>query len=135
MKTAQPSDLELQVLSVLWKRGPSTAREVLTTMPDGKERAYTTILSVLQVMEKKGLVRHTSRGAAHVYHAVANQRKVLGSLLRGLVSTVFWGKPSAAMQHLLTETEVSPEELVEIRQLIDAIATGDAGDNEKRRKR
>ena len=56
MKSVKPSDLEMQVLSVLWERGPSTAREVLEAMPDGKKRAYTSVLSVMQVMEKKGLL-------------------------------------------------------------------------------
>ena len=51
----RPSDLELQVLAVLWRRGPSTAREVMEALPDGKHRAYTTVLSVMQVMEKKEL--------------------------------------------------------------------------------
>ena len=55
MKTSKPSDLEMQILSVLWDRGASTAREVLKAMPDGKQRAYTSILSVMQVMEKKAL--------------------------------------------------------------------------------
>ncbi len=54
MKNREPSRLEMQVLSVLWQRGASSVREVLAVMPDGKARAYTTILSVMQVMEKKG---------------------------------------------------------------------------------
>ena len=59
----------MQVLSVLWGRGASTVREVMEAMPDGKARAYTTILSVLQVMEKKGLLSHVAEGNAHVYQA------------------------------------------------------------------
>ena len=64
---ARPSELELQVLAVLWREGALTAREVSACMPDGKARAYTTVLSVLQVMEKKGLVKHRpdGRAAAH----------------------------------------------------------------------
>jgi predicted transcriptional regulator len=120
MKATRPSELELQVLSVLWKRGPSTAREVLESMPDGKARAYTTILSVLQVMEKKSLVRHTNRGTAHVYDPIVSERQVLGPMLRGLVSNIFGGSPSAALQQLLSETDVSREELTKIRELIDS---------------
>ena len=56
MKITKPSDLELQILSFLWEKGPSTAREVLEAIPDGKKRAYTSILSVMQVMEKKGFL-------------------------------------------------------------------------------
>ena len=63
----KPSDLELQVLSVLWDHGPRTVREILERIPDGKERAYTTVLTILQGMSRKGLVTHTQEGAAHVY--------------------------------------------------------------------
>ena len=65
-KRVKPTDVELQVLSVLWQRGPSTARQVLEAMPDGKARAYTTVLTVMQVMEK-GLLTHTREGMAQSY--------------------------------------------------------------------
>ncbi len=119
MKRAQPSDLELQVLGVLWRRGPSTVREVLGVMPDGKKRAYTTILSVMQVMEKKGLVTHAARGRAHVYKPAAGQRQVLGPLLKGFVANVFGGSTVAAVQQFLDQGNVSDEELDEIRRLLD----------------
>jgi predicted transcriptional regulator len=118
MKLRTPSKVEMQVLSVLWERGPATVRAVLQAMPDGKTRAYTTILSVLQVMERKGLVAHTTQGNTHVYQARASQAQVTGPLLRGLVRDVFGGSPVAAMQRLLAEHEVSREELTEIKRLI-----------------
>ncbi len=58
----KPSELEMQILGVLWSRGASTAREVLESMPDGKQRAYTSILSVLQAMDRKGLVKRHREG-------------------------------------------------------------------------
>lgn len=118
MSSPKPSDLELQVLSVLWQSGPSTAREVRQAMPDGKRRAYTTVLSVLQVMEKKGLVTHTSKGLAHVYRPAVTKRRVLRPLLRSLVTNVFGGSPALAMAHLLSETDVSDSELRQIRKLL-----------------
>ena len=121
--TPHPSDLELQALSVLWEQGPSTVRDVLAVMPDGKERAYTTILSVMQVMEKKGFVRHTASGRTHVYQAVATRRKVLGPMLRGLVRNVFGGSPSLVVQQLVEEAGVSAEEMVEIRSILDQAST------------
>ncbi|MFA6242850.1 MAG: BlaI/MecI/CopY family transcriptional regulator [Candidatus Hydrogenedentales bacterium] len=114
----RPSELELQVLALLWEEGPLTAREVSTLLPDGKARAYTTVLTVLQVMEKKGLVSHKQEGRANRYAPVATKRTVLGPMLRQLVANVFGGSPSAAVQHLLEETHVSGEELKEIRKVI-----------------
>jgi BlaI family transcriptional regulator, penicillinase repressor len=119
MKSAQPSNLEMQVLSLLWSHGPLTARAVLDLMPDGKQRAYTTILSVLQVMEKKGLVKHEEDGNRHVYAPRVKRQNVLKPLLNGLVKTIFGGRPSAAMQHLLEASEVSAADLAEMRKLLD----------------
>jgi predicted transcriptional regulator len=119
MKSAQPSNLEMQVLSLLWEHGPLTARAVLDLMPDGKQRAYTTILSVLQVMEKKGLVRHEEEGNRHIYAPKVKRQNVLKPLLSGLVKTIFGGRPTAAMQQLLEASEVSAQDLAEMRKLLD----------------
>ncbi len=118
MKKVKPSDLEMQVLGVLWDRGPSTARDVLEAMPDGKQRAYTSILSVMQVMEKKGLLTHTSRGNAHVYGPAVRREQVLKPFLRKVVTEVFAGRPAALMQALLSDAAVSDEELAEMRRLL-----------------
>lgn len=118
MKWCQPSKLETQVLSVLWAGGPATVRAVLEAMPDGKARAYTTILSVLQVMEKKGLVSHTAQGNTHVYGARVTRVQVTRPLLRGLVRDVFGGSTATALQHLLAESEVSRDEMIEIKRLL-----------------
>lgn len=118
MKPKEPSRLEMQVLSVLWERGPSTVRDVLEALPDGKTRAYTTVLTVMQVMEKKRLLTHTSQGNTHVYQPTATRRQTIGPVLRSLVQQVFGGSPATAMQHLLAEHDVSPEELARLKQLI-----------------
>jgi BlaI family penicillinase repressor len=115
----KPSDVELQVLSVLWRDGPLTARQVLERLPDGKERAYTTVLTTLQVMEKKKLVTHERNGVAHVYSPIVKQNQVLRPLLRGLIDKVFGGSAATAMQHLLREADVNADELSQIRQMLD----------------
>jgi BlaI family penicillinase repressor len=116
----EPSDVELQVLSVLWAEGPLTARQVLGRMPDRKPRAYTSVLSTLQVMERKGLVSHRAGKQSHVYRARAARGPVLGRLLGRLVSHVFGGDPAAAVQSLLQQTPIAPDELAEIRRIVDA---------------
>jgi predicted transcriptional regulator len=121
MKPVRPSDLEMQILSVLWNRGASTAREVLEGMPDGKKRAYTSILSVMQVMEKKGLLKHTNRGVAHVYSPAMSKRRIIQPFMRKVLNEVFAGRPSAMMQALLTEAAVSDAELTEIHKLLEQV--------------
>ena len=117
-RQAKPTDVELQVLSVLWERGPSTARQVLEAMPDGKARAYTTVLTVMQVMEKKQLLTHTRDGMAHVYKPAITKRQVLRPMMKSLVQRLFGGSTSAAVQQLLSESDVTAEELAKIRHLL-----------------
>ena len=126
-RTTQPSDLELQILGLLWREGPMTARKVLETMPDRKRRAYTSVLSVLQVMEKKGLVAHArpESGLAYIFRPAVNRREVLGPIMRRMVQGVFGGDPAGAVQQLLSETAVDGEQIREIRDLLDKLENKD----------
>ncbi len=118
MKTAKPSDLEMQILSVLWDNGDSTVREVMGALPDGKKRAYTSVLSVMQVMEKKGLLKHKNRGTSHIYSPAVERKKIIQPFMRKVLNEVFGGKPSVLMQALLTETSINDNEMKEIQKII-----------------
>jgi predicted transcriptional regulator len=124
MAKVRPSELELQVLGVLWDRGPSPVRSVLEAMPDGKDRAYTTILSVMQVMEKKGLVAHTQQGQAHIYRAAVRRDEVLGPMMKDLLRNAFGGSAARALQCLLGGAELRDGELDEIRRVIEEAERG-----------
>ncbi|TVQ76098.1 MAG: BlaI/MecI/CopY family transcriptional regulator [Phycisphaeraceae bacterium] len=116
----EPSDLELQILATLWRRGPSTAREVMDDLPDEKQRAYTSVLSVLQVMQKKGLVKVVDRrGLANVFQHAVTQKQTLTPMFRAMVKRIFAGSPAAAMQQLLDADTVTDHELAEMRRLLD----------------
>ena len=131
MNVTKPSDLELQILSFLWDKGPSTAREVLEAMPDGKKRAYTSILSVMQVMEKKDLLTHTNRGVAHVYKPAVNKNKIIRPFVQKVFTEVFGGQPVAMMQAFLNEAKVSDDELAQIHCLLDQITASKQSKNVK----
>jgi BlaI family penicillinase repressor len=118
MAVARPSELELQVLGVLWDRGPSPVRAVLEAMPDGKERAYTTILSVMQAMEKKGLVGHTQQGQANLYSAKVRRGQVVGPMMKDLLRNAFGGSKADVLQCLLDGAPPDGDELAEIRKVI-----------------
>ena len=135
MPLARPSELELQVLSVLWTSGPSTVRDVLERMRDGKKRSYTTILTVLQVLEGKKLVRHRVEGRAHVYHAAVSRKQVLGPLLRNLVERVFGGSTTLAVQQLISENPITADELDEIDALLSKARAREKGGRAARRIR
>ncbi len=119
MKKQKPSDLELQILSLLWDKGPLSARDILESMPDGKKRAYTTILSTMQVMEKKGIVSHSTQGVTHLFKPEITKKQVLKPFIKRVVSEFFSGNPSAVMETLLDDATVDQQELQKMKQLLD----------------
>lgn len=118
----KPSNFELQVLGVLWEEPGLTVREVRERFSDGKERAYTSVLSVMQVMERKGLLsrRRPEKGSADLWRAAVRRDAVSRPLLRRLMDQVFGGRPSLVMQHLLGSKSVDRQEIDEIRRLLEA---------------
>ena len=117
-KTTRPSELELQVLGLLWDRGALTARQVRDALPDGKQRAYTSVLSVMQVMERKGLLTRKVDRVTHIWRPAVTRRQVMRPILGNLVRNVFGGSPSRALQQLLSDTPVDEQEMAEIRRLL-----------------
>lgn len=115
---SRPTELELQVLGVLWDHGPSPVREVLEKLPDGKPRAYTTVLSILQGMERKKLVAHSRDGLAHVYRAVVTRNDVAQPVLSTLLRNMFAGDPAKVVQALVESDDLTAEDLKEMRRLI-----------------
>lgn len=111
-----PTQGELEVLQILWERGPSTVREVLEVLP--KERAYTSVMSLLHVMFEKGLVTREPEGRAFRYVAQHQPDHTEGTLLSDLLQRVFSGSATAMVARLLEQAQPSEEELAEIRKLI-----------------
>ncbi len=109
-KIIAPSALELQALSILWSNGPSTVNTVIELFPDGKDRAYTTILSVMQSLEKKKLVKSARSGRANVYSATKSRDTVMLPLLRDLVNHAFNGSVGDTASAILSTGSLTPEE-------------------------
>ena len=105
-----PSDLETQALSILWSLGPSTVTTVIESFPDGRERAYTTILSVMQSLEKKKLVKPSRNGRANVYAATKSRAAVMKPILRDLVDHAFNGSVGDTVSEILSAGALTPEE-------------------------
>ncbi|HOA74029.1 MAG TPA: BlaI/MecI/CopY family transcriptional regulator [Phycisphaerae bacterium] len=101
------------------ERSSERRSEMMGALPDGKRRAYTTVLTVMQIMEKKGLLAHKREGMAHVYQPKVAARQVLRPLMRDLLRNFFGGNASTAMQYLLDEAKIDRDELEQIRKLIN----------------
>lgn len=124
MQVAQPSNLELQALSVLWTLGEGTVRDVWESFPDGKVRAYTTILSVLQNLERKGLVHKTIKSNKNFYIPTRRKGLMLRPYLRGIVSQVFHGSPAELIEQILSEVRLSAGELKAVAKLLSQQRAG-----------
>jgi predicted transcriptional regulator len=117
--TNRPTDSELSILRVLWRRGPSTVREVQSELERVAPTGYTTVLKMLQIMNDKSLVERNLSGRAHVYSTREAREEVQGSLALDLVNRVFEGSASQLVLRALAVGQASAEERAEIRQLLD----------------
>ncbi len=115
----QPTPSELDILQILWSRGPSTVREIHEVMSESKDLGYTSALKLLQIMTTKGLVTRTEEQRAHVYEAALPAEKTKQQMAADVLQRVFRGSASQLMQHALSGNRSSKKELDEIRQLLD----------------
>jgi BlaI family penicillinase repressor len=117
-KEEQPTAGELEVLKVLWDRGPSTVRQVLEVLEGQRPRAYTSVMSLLNVMTDKGLVIRVPQGRAFVYRPKVERERTLRRMVGDLLGRAFEGSAHELVAHLLDQTKPSAAELDEIRRTI-----------------
>ncbi|HEY4903311.1 MAG TPA: BlaI/MecI/CopY family transcriptional regulator [Candidatus Sulfotelmatobacter sp.] len=115
----KPTTSELEILRVLWTRGPSTVREVHDSLKETKTLGYTTVLKLLQIMTAKGIVRRNETERAHVYQAGVPAAQTKRQLAGDMLQRVFEGSASDLMMHALAGKRTSREEIEELRRLLD----------------
>jgi predicted transcriptional regulator len=114
-----PTERELQALKVLWQLGQATVRDITAAINErGENLAYTTVLSLLQVMEQKGLVGHTASGKVYSYFAKADRENTFRRLARGFLDRVFDGAMDEYVLHALESKPLSAEEISRLKALI-----------------
>lgn len=123
-----PTPAELQVLHVLWEHGPLTVRQVMERMDSGQDRAYTTVMSLMNVMHEKGLLKRKADGRAFVYEAATKRESTLGSMLDDLLTRAFSGSASLLVSQLLDQASPDDQELSEIRKAIKSYQRDNARD-------
>ena len=120
MSNAQkPTTSELQILQVLWERGPSTVREVHEALQEERALGYTTVLKLMQIMTVKGLVRRNEEQRAHVYEAEQPAEKTKRQIAADMLQRVFDGSARELMLHALAGQRSSKSEIAELRQILD----------------
>jgi predicted transcriptional regulator len=110
------TDRELDLMAVLWERGPSTVAEVREQLDD--DLAYTTVLTILRTLEQKGHVGHEEEGKAHRYFAKVDREAAGESALRHMVAKLFAGSPSLLLTQLVSGGKLPPAEIKRMRKLL-----------------
>ena len=126
----QPTPAELEILKILWDRGePASVRDVLEVVNQDadQERAYTSVMSLLNVMTDKGLLRRAPFGRAFLYETVSPREHTLRSMLGETLERVYNGSASLLVAHLLDQSHPSSLELEQIRSLLDAYQRRSSG--------
>lgn len=118
-KNDQPTPAELEVLQLLWDEGPMTVRQVMERLNEARERAYTSVMSLLNVMAEKELVKRTSQGRAFVYSAASPRESTLGEMVQDFLSRAFDGSAKALVTQLLDQSSPDESELKEIKRVIE----------------
>ena len=120
----RPTDAELEILRVLWRRGACTVREVQEALHQTKPTGYTTVLKMMQIMTDKGLVRRDERQRAHVYEPQLAQQETQQQMVSDLLERVFNGSASSLVMQALATKKTSASELSEIRKMLDEVERG-----------
>ena len=113
-----PTDGELEILKVLWERGPSTVREVLGELNKTRERAYTSVMTMMNLMVEKEILFRQPQGRAFLYRPASAHRATLSEIVDSLVGKAFDGSPSSLVTALLDKSQLTSEEAEKIKQAI-----------------
>lgn len=119
----RPTESELEILQILWKKGPSTVREVNELLNDNVDKSigYTTTLKFMQIMFEKGLLRRDDSQRTHVYTAAVREGKIQSAMLDRFLNAAYQGSASKLALQLLGNHKTTPEELAAIKALIDQL--------------
>ncbi|MEZ4950607.1 MAG: BlaI/MecI/CopY family transcriptional regulator [Saprospiraceae bacterium] len=123
-KFLKPTDAELEVLQILWEKGPQSVRYVNDLMNESREVGYTTTLKIMQIMYEKGLVERDDSARTHIYKAIAKEADIQRHLLDKFVDTAFRGSAVKLVMQALGNHQTSREELDEIKTLIEELEKG-----------
>lgn len=117
----RPTEGELSILQVLWSRGPSTVRKVHEALYPHGGTGYTTTLKLLQIMIAKGLVLRDASDRSHVYRAKFTEDQTQRRVVHDLLDRTFGGSAQKLVLHALSLKKASPQELAEIKKLLDEL--------------
>ena len=120
----KPTDAELSILRVLWRRGACTVRDVWEQLNPEQGTGYTTVLKIMQIMFEKGFLERDERNRSHVYHARVSEDQTQRQVVGHLLDRMFAGSTGKLVMQALSVKRTSPKERAEIRKLLDEMEGG-----------
>ena len=123
----KPTDSEIEILNILWEKGPSTVREVHEVLEKNKDAGYTTTLKLMQIMHEKDILKRDVSNKSHVYTANLSREKTQGQIVKRMIDNVFNGSASSLVMQALGNHKPNKEELDEIKKYLDEIENGNKG--------
>ncbi len=117
---SQLTEVELELMSILWGLNGGTVRDVMAALPESRRLAYTSVSTMLRILEQKAILTSRKTGMAHVYVPALSREDYEASALKRFVSSVFDNAPEALVARLLDAEEMSPETLTRLKTLLDA---------------
>ena len=116
---ASVSPAETEILRIVWERGAATVQEVVDGLPSDRDIAYATVQTLLRRLEKKGYLKHESRGKAHVFSAAARQEEVISRTVKDFLDRLFGGDPVPLVHHLARHGKIDAADIERLKKLID----------------
>src|SRR5215467_8787148 len=113
-----PTAQELEILKIIWRCGPSTVRDVYEGLLERRKIAYTTVMTMMNILEHKGHLKKTQKDRAYVYQATKPQKQVIRGMVREFVDRVFNGSAEPLLLHLVEDRRLSEQDLEEIRRML-----------------
>jgi len=117
-KTQVLTEQELEIMKIVWSKGTATVRDVYEELLNHRRIAYTTVMTMMGILEQKGHLKKSADERAYVYSPTQPQREVLRTMVHDFVTRVFNGSSKPLLVHLLEDKNISPEELDEITKLL-----------------
>ena len=111
------TEQELEIMKIVWERESSTVRDVYEALLKRRKVAYTTVMTMMKILEQKKYLKRTQLDRAYVYRPAQPKRQVVGAMVRDFINRVFNGATEPLLVHLVEEHDLSPEELEEIARL------------------
>jgi predicted transcriptional regulator len=124
IQSPKPTKLELSILSVLWDKGAASVREVHAALNEAKETGYTTVLKMMQIMTRKGMLERDETVRPQIYRAKHSAEKTQRQLLSDLVQRAFGGSMKALVMQAVATRKSSPEDMKAIEKLLDRFEEG-----------